>query len=52
MGNFDDIFDDSDFMIDPDDLYPRESEGDWDTGIEPDVFASGEKQDLFSTKDI
>lgn len=52
--SFDDFFDfnDNDFVIDPDELHPRENNEDnaWDSGIDPDIFASGEKQDIFTTK--
>jgi hypothetical protein len=49
-GGFDDFFDEGDFVIDPDDLHSRETGENWDTGIAPDIFASGEQQDIFSTK--
>lgn len=52
MSGFDDFFSDDDFLIDPDDLYPRDSDEGWDTGVSPDIFASGEPQDIFSTKDM
>jgi len=51
---FEDFFGQDDFLIDPEDL---ESATDvtaggesWDTGSIPDIFASGECQDIFSTK--
>lgn len=48
---FDDLFGDDDFVIDPDDLETVTEEKDaWDTGIDPDIFSSGEEQDIFTTK--
>lgn len=50
---FDDLFGPDDFSIDPEDLVSHDGVGEaWDTGVQPDIFASGEKQDIFSTKDI
>mgnify|MGYP003565084696 CR=1 FL=1 len=49
MNNFDDFFNEGDFVIDPDDFYPRETGENWDTGIDPDIFTSGEQQDIFFT---
>lgn len=52
MVGFDDFFDDGDFMIDPEENgnIPDNTRENWDTGISPDIFASGERQDIFSTK--
>jgi hypothetical protein len=50
MGPFDEFFDFDDFAIDPDDLDSVSQDESWDTGIEPDIFATGENQDIFSTK--
>ena len=47
---FDDFFDQEDFMIDPEDLENKSDEV-WETGIDPDIFVSGAEQDIFSTKD-
>ena len=47
----DDFFDQDDFLIDPEDIEENTSGETWDTGISPDIFASGESQDIFSTKD-
>lgn len=49
-GIFDDFFGEDDFTIDPDDLYTRDDTEGWDTGIDPDIFASGQAQDIFNTK--
>lgn len=50
MENFDDFFDQTEFLIDPDEheIVQREN---WDTGINPDIFSSGETPDIFTTKD-
>lgn len=52
--SFDDFFEDfdlgDDFNINPEDLSPSTNEA-WDTGIEPDIFGTGEEADIFSTKD-
>jgi hypothetical protein len=51
IGGFDDFFGDDDFMIDPEDLEVERTDNEsWNTGIEPDVFASGNNPDIFSTK--
>jgi len=50
MPGFDDFFDEGDFIIDPDDYHPRDTNESWDTGNSPDIFASGDDQDIFSTK--
>jgi hypothetical protein len=47
---FDDFFQQDEFMIDPEDLETPQGES-WDTGIQQDIFASGEKQDIFNTRD-
>lgn len=47
---FDDFFDQDDFLIDPEDL-ENTSDENWDTGVKPDIFVSGGEQDIFSTKD-
>lgn len=49
-GIFDDFFDEGDFIIDPEDIESRDDIEEWDTGIDPDLFASGGDQDIFSTK--
>jgi len=46
---FDDFFGDDDFLIDPEDI-EQSSEEAWNTGSQSDIFASGENQDIFSTK--
>lgn len=48
---FDDLFGSDDFLIDPEDIenLPETSEA-WNTGNSPDIFASGERQDIFTTK--
>lgn len=48
MGIFDDLLQ-QDFVIDPDEDR-RETDEEWDTGIEDNVFTTGEKPDIFSTK--
>jgi hypothetical protein len=45
---FEDFFDQEDFLIDPDELENKDGET-WDTGIEPDIFSSGVEQDIFTT---
>lgn len=47
---FDDLFEIEDFIIDPDELHPRDNES-WDSGIEQDIFSTGTPQDIFSTRD-
>jgi hypothetical protein len=47
---FDDFFNDEDFVLDPEDLQNNSGE-EWETGIEPDMFSSGETPDIWSTKD-
>jgi len=47
---FDDFFDQEDFLIDPEDLENKSDEA-WDTGINPDIFTSGVEQDIFTTKE-
>lgn len=55
MTGFDDFFDEGDFIItDPEDIsgdLPETVGEGWDTGMNPDIFASGETPDIFSTKD-
>lgn len=52
--SFDDLFGPDDFVIDADDVQQvtdgNENAGSWDTGNSPDIFASGEQPDIFSTK--
>ena len=48
---FDDLFSEDEFVIDPEDL-ELQTEEKWDTGITPDIFASGSAPDIFSTKGI
>jgi hypothetical protein len=48
---FDDLFSEDEFVIDPDDL-ELQTEEKWDTGISPDIFASGSEPDIFNTKGI
>ena len=54
MPGFDDFFDlaEEDFIIDPDDYHSRDDNESWDTGIEPDIFSTGQAQDIFTTKDV
>lgn len=47
---FDDFFQSDEFLIDPEDLETPSGEN-WDTGIQPDIFATGELPDIFTTKD-
>lgn len=48
---FDDFFSQDDFLIDQEDMELEVSESDsWDTGISPDIFATGESQDIFNTR--
>lgn len=47
---FDDFFDQTEFLIDPDEKELQTDEK-WDTGIPSDIFASGEPVDIFTTKD-
>jgi hypothetical protein len=50
---YDDLFSQDDFVIDADDVQQvANDDGDvsWDTGNTPDIFASGEQPDIFSTK--
>jgi len=49
--SWDDLFGDDDFLVvDENDLAVQSTEGDaWDTGCDPDIFASGQNQDIFST---
>ncbi len=51
--DFDDFFGQDEFLIDPEDAQnlPEGAEN-WDTGIAPDIFKSGENQDIFNTKDL
>lgn len=53
MDVFDDFFGQDEFLIDPEDAQnlPEGAEN-WDTGIAPDIFKSGENQDIFNTKDL
>ena len=48
---FDDFFNQDEFLIDPEDTQdlPVTTEN-WDTGIDADIFASGESPDIFNTK--
>ena len=48
---FDDFFQQDEFLIDPEDLETPSGEN-WDTGIQPDIFATGESPDIFTTKDV
>lgn len=50
---FEDLFTDDDFLIEPelDDEVENGNEP-WDTGIQPDIFASGAEQDIFTTINI
>ncbi len=48
---FDEIFGPDDFVIDPEDVRDVVQNENWDTGNEPDIFKSGERPDIFSTKD-
>jgi len=53
MTGFDDFFSDDDFIIDPQDVtgdLPERSGEGWDTGMDSDIFATGEMPDIFSTK--
>lgn len=45
---YEDFLGQEDFMIDPEDLDVESTEP-FETGIVPDIFASGENQDIFST---
>jgi len=47
---FDDFFQQDEFLIDPEDVVATTGEN-WDTGIQRDIFASGDIQDIFSTKE-
>jgi hypothetical protein len=49
---FDDFFGQEEFMIDPDDLddLPANTSENWDTGLSPDIFSSGESPDIFTTR--
>lgn len=47
---FDDFFGQDDFLIDPDDVDDIPQGENWNTGIHPDIFTSGNNQDIFSTK--
>ncbi len=47
---FDDLFTADEFLIDPEDVQAPTGEN-WDTGIVPDIFASGDSQDIFNTKE-
>jgi hypothetical protein len=50
---FNDFFDQDEFLIDPtDEDTATTTMGSWDTGIQPDIFSSGEKPDIFSTKEF
>lgn len=49
---FDDLFTEEDFVLDPEDLETNPTGEKWDTGIVPDIFASGEEPDIFSTKGV
>ena len=48
---YDDFFGQDEFLIEPDTRDSRDSEN-WDTGNSPDIFATGEASDIFSTKDV
>lgn len=48
---FDDLFSEDEFLIDPEDLELQTDEK-WDTGVSPDIFTSGEKPDIFNTKEL
>ena len=47
---FDDLFTNDDFLIDPEDEREIVQTESWDTGNSPDIFASGERPDIFSTR--
>jgi hypothetical protein len=47
---FDDLFGPDDFVISTDDERDVVQTENWDTGNDPDIFASGEVPDIFSTK--
>ena len=49
--SFDDFFQQDEFLIDPEDIQdlPATTEN-WDTGNVPDIFASGDSPDIFTTK--
>lgn len=48
---FEDLLGADDFILDPEDIQSVAPGGEgWDSGIEPDIFASGETPDLWSTK--
>lgn len=49
---FDDFFQQDEFLIDPEDIKPSEDVENWDTGNTPDIFASGQEPDIFSTKNV
>ena len=48
---FDDFFDQTEFLIDPDESDIVQAEN-FDTGNAPDIFATGETPDIFTTKDV
>ena len=47
--SYEDFFGQEDFLIDPEDLETENTTEPFDTGIVPDIFASGDNQDIFST---
>jgi hypothetical protein len=48
---FDDLFSNDDFLIDPEDVREVVPTENWDTGNEADIFGTGERPDIFSTKE-
>jgi hypothetical protein len=48
---FDDLFGTDDFLIDPEEVQEVIATEGWDTGNEPDIFGTGQRQDIFSTKE-
>jgi hypothetical protein len=49
---FDDFFQQDEFLIDPEDFKQSDGIENWDTGNQPDIFASGNEPDIFSTKNV
>ena len=45
---FEDLLTDDDFLIDPE--IEEVSDENWDTGITPDIFTSGQEPDIFTTR--
>lgn len=48
---FDDLLGVDDFVLDPEDVREITTTENWDTGNDEDIFVSGNRQDIFSTKD-